>query len=101
MARSRPTPPGPKGRSKELLFNAETSVTSTDEFEDRKPRGKRQKGENVEAPSAELIPQSKHDWSKIGVYVALCLSAAAAIYNYAELASLVRNTAEDVKDLKR
>ena len=101
MARSRPTPPGPKGRSKEFLFNAETSVTSTDESEDRKPRGKRQKGEKVDAPSAELLPQSKHDWSKIGVYVALGLAAAAALYNYADLAALVRNTAEEVKDLKR
>ena len=94
-------PPGPKGRSKDLLFNAETSVTSTDESEYRKPRSKRQKGERVEAPSAELIPQPRHDWSKISVYVALALAAAAAIYNYADLASLVRSTAEEVKDLKR
>lgn len=101
MARGRPTPPAPKGRSKEYLFNAETAVTATDDSVDRKLRGKRQKGEKVEAPSAELVPQSKHDWGKIGVYVTLGLAAAAGIYNYADLSSLARNTADDVKDLKR
>ena len=101
MPRNRPLPPGPKGRSKEFLFNAETSVTSTDESDDRKPRGKRREGEKVEAPSAELVPHAKRDWGKIGVYVTLGLAAAAAVYHYADLASLVRNTADDVKDLKR
>ena len=101
MPRGKPQPPAPKGRSREFLFNAETTVTSTDESDERKSRGKKQKGEKVEAPSAELIATPKHDWGKIGVYVALGLAATGAIYNYADLASLVRNTAEDVKDLKK
>lgn len=101
MPRGKPLPPAPKGRSKEQLFNAETSVTSTDDVDEKKPRGRRQKGERVEAPSAELLPHSRHDWGKIGVFVAIGLAAAGAIYSYADLASLARNTADDVKELKR
>jgi hypothetical protein len=47
------------------------------------------------------LPHAKRDWGKIGVYVTVGLAAAAAVYNYADLASLVRNTADDVKELKR
>lgn len=101
MPRIRPFPPPPKGRPKEFLFNAETSETSTDEPEDNKRGGRRQRGEKVEAPSAELIPQAKQDWGKIGVYVALGLAGIGAVYNYADLASLVRNTAVDVQEIKR
>lgn len=99
MPRNRPPPP--KGRSRELLFNAETSVTSTDESDDRKPRSKRPKSEKVEAPSAELVARVNRDWGKVSVYITLALAAAATIYNYADLVSLARNTADDVKDLKR
>ena len=101
MPRNRQYPPNPKGRSKEQLFDAETSGTSTDSPDDKKLRGNKQKGERVEAPSAELLPQATHDWGKIGVYITLSLAAVAAVYNYADLASLARNTADDVKDLKR
>lgn len=83
------------------MFNAETAVTSTDDSDDRKQRVKKQKGEKVEAPGAELLPQAKHEWGKIGVYVALGLAAGTAIYNYADLAALAKSTAEDVKELKR
>jgi hypothetical protein len=102
MPRGKPLPPAQKGRSKEQLFNAETSVTSTDDIDEKKPRGRRQKGERVEAPSPELLPHSsKHDWGKIGVFVAIGLAVAGAIYSYADLESLARNTADDVKELKR
>ena len=102
MPRTRQIPPGSKGRSKELLFNAETAVTSTDDsVDDRKQRVKKQKGEKVEAPSPELLRQPTRDWGKIGVYVALAIAAIGLIYNYADLAALTKNTAEDVKELKR
>lgn len=83
------------------MFNAETAVTSTDDSDDRKQRVKKQKGEKVEAPSAELLQPPKRDWGKVGVYVTLGLAAAAAIYNYADLAALAKSTADDVKELKR
>lgn len=76
-------------------------MTSTDEPVDKKRGGKRQRGEKVEAPSAELLPQAKQDWGKISVYVALALAAATAVYNFADLASVVRITADEVKEIKR
>jgi hypothetical protein len=101
MPRGKQFPPAPKGLSKERLFNAETSVTSTDDGEDKKSRGRRQKGERVEAPSAELLSHSKHDWGKIGVLVTIGLAVIAAVYSYADLVSLARSSADDVKELKR
>lgn len=100
MPKGKQPPPRPKGRSREELFNAETSITSTDDPEDKKSPARRQKGERVEAPAAELMPQGKHDWSKTGVLVALGLAAAGTIYSYADLVWLARNTAEDVKELE-
>ncbi len=101
MPRGRQVPPAPKGRSKEQLFAAETSITSTDDAEERATRAKKQKGERVEAPSAELLSQVKRDWGKIGVFVTLGLAAVAGVYTFSDLSTLARNTADDVKDLKR
>ena len=101
MPRNRQPPATTRGRSKEQLFTAETSDTSTDDPDARKSRGTNPKGERVEAPSAALLQQPNHDWGKIGVYVAVALAAITFIYSYADLMSLARNTSDDVKELKR
>jgi hypothetical protein len=101
MSRARQFPPA-KGISKEFLFNADTlGDTSSSGPDDRKQRGKKPKGERVEAPGFELQPPEKRDWGKIGVYLSGAIFSVGLIYNYADLSSLVKSTAEDVKDLKK
>lgn len=101
MPKSKARPPNPKIRSKEILFNAETSVTATDEPEEKKRTGRSQQGEKVEAPSAELQPHGARDWGKIGVILTLVLAGFGAIYHYADVVSMVKNTAEELKDIRR
>ena len=101
MSRDRQLPPT-KGISREFLFNADTlGDTSSSGPEDKKQRGKKPKGERVEAPGLELQPAEKPDWGKFSFYLAGAIFSVGLISNYADLSSLVKSTAEDVKDLKK
>ena len=101
MSRARQLPPA-KGISREFLFNADTlGDTSSSGPEEKKQRGKKPKGERVEAPGLELQPPEKRDWGKIGVYLTGAIFSVGLISNYSDLSSLVKSTAEDVKDLKK
>lgn len=103
MARPKQLPPTPRARSREELFNAETSATSTSGGDERRSKKRRLSGEKVESPNPELLassPPPEWNWSKLGFWVAVAIAAVTAIYNYAELSALARSTAEDVKGLK-
>lgn len=105
MARGKPRIPPPQQRSRELLNRADTAATTTSFEQPSEPIPRRQPGERVDAPTAEMRGSPPTDWSKIGVWVAVatfCLSLLiTVVWNYADMVNSIKNLNGDVGDLKR
>ena len=107
MARGKPrTPPPPSPqKSRELLNRADTAATTTSFEQPPEAIPRRQRGERVDAPTAEMRGPAPTDWGKVSVWVAVGIFAISLlitiIWNYADTVNSIKNLSSDVGDLKR
>lgn len=105
MARGKPPIPPPPQKSRELLNRADTAATATSFDQPSEPIPRRQRGERVDAPTAEMRGPAPTDWGKIGVWVAVGIFTIGllitVIWNYADTVNSIRNLNSDVGDLKK
>lgn len=105
MQKSKSRVPPSGGKSRDLLTRADTAATATSVESQVDPIPRRQRGERVAAPTAELLGSDITDWGKVGTWVAIGAFAfgvvVTVIWNYADMVNSIRNLNDDVKDLKR
>ena len=106
MARGKPrTQPPPSPRPRELLNRADTAATATSYERPPEPIPQSQRGERVDAPTAEMRGRPSTDWGKVSVWVAIGIFALGilitVIWNYADTVNSIKNLSSDVGDLKR
>lgn len=104
MPRGKPKTPPPQ-RTRSLLNQADTAETATSFEQAPEPIPKRQRGERVDAPTAEMRGPPPTDWGKVGVWVALGTFSIGllitVIWNYADTVNSIKNLSSDVADLKK
>lgn len=95
----------PPQRSRSLLNRADTGETATSFEQVSEPIPKRQRGERVDAPTAEMRGQAPTDWGKVGVWVAIGTFSIGllitVIWNYADTVNSIKNLGSDVTELKK
>ena len=105
MARGKPRIPPPRQKSRELLNNADTAATATSFEPPPEPISRRQRGERVDTPTAEMRGAPPTDWSKVGVVVAVATFSIslliAVVWNYADMVNSIKNLTSDVGDLNK
>lgn len=105
MAKSKHRIPQPQQKSRELLNRADTAATATSVDQPSDPIPRRQRGERVAVPTAEMLGPPPTDWGKVGVWVAVGTFATTilitVIWNYADTVNTIKNLNSDVGDLKR
>ena len=105
MARGKPQTPPPPQKSRELLNRADTAATVTSFEQPAEPIPRRQRGERVDAPTAEMRGPTPTDWGKVGVWVTVGIFAIGllitVIWNYADTVNSIKNLNSDVGDLKK
>ena len=105
MARGKPRIPTPQQKSRELLNRADTAATATSFEQPPEPIPRRQRGERVDAPTAEMRGAPPTDWGKVGVWVAVGIFAIGllitVVWNYADTINSIKNLNGDVGDLKK
>ena len=104
MPRGKPRTPQPQ-RSPNLLNRADTTETATSFEQPTEPIPQRQRGERVDAPTAEMRGPAPTDWSKVGVWVAVGTFSVGllitVIWNYADTVNSIKNLGSDVSELKK
>lgn len=97
--------PSPQQRSREFLHRADTGVTATYFEQPPEPIPKRQRGERVDAPTAEMRGPAPTDWGKVGVWVTIGIfligMLVTVVWNYADMVNTIKNISTDVDNLKR
>ena len=104
MPRGKPrTPPPQKSRS--LLNRADTAETATSFEQPSEPIPQRQRGERVDAPTAEMRGPAPINWGKVGVLVTVGTTfiglLITGIWHYGETVNSVKSLGSDVAELKR
>lgn len=105
MARGKLRTPPPQPKSREVLNRADTAATATSFEQPPEPIPRRQRGERVDAPTAEMRGPAPTDWGKAGVWVAVGTFAIGllitVIWNYADTVNSIKNLNSDVGELKK
>ena len=105
MARGKPRIPAPQQKARALLNRAETAATATSFEQAPELIPRQQRGERVDAPTAEMRGMAPTDWGKGGVWVAVGTFSIGllitVVWNYADTMNSIKNLSGDVGDLKR
>lgn len=105
MARGKPRIPPPPQKSRELLNRADTAETATSFEQPTEPIPRRQRGERVDAPTAEMRGPVSTNWGKVGAWIAVGTFSITllitVIWNYADTVNSIKNLNTDVGDLKK
>lgn len=110
MQRSKPRIPGNRQQNRQALLSQVTTSTEGAGQADTEQKGggtagpsAQGHGQTVEPVNRAMFPATttKVPWDRVGVYVALGLSAIAFIWYLATHDSAVMNLTDDVKDLKK
>lgn len=94
----------PPQKSRSLLNRADTAETATSFEQPSEPIPQRQRGERVDAPTAEMRGPAPNDWDKVGVLVTVATFLIGllitGIWHYADTVNSVKNLGSDVAELK-
>lgn len=105
MARGKSRIPSQQQKSRELLNRVDTAATATSLEQLPEPISRRERGERVDAPTAEMRGPSPTDWGKVGVWVAVGTFSIGllitVVWNYADTMNSIKNLNTDMGDLKR
>lgn len=105
MARGKPRIPSPPQKSRELLNRADTAATATLFEQPAEPIPRRQRGERVDAPTAEMRGPASTDWGKVGAWIAVGTFSVTllitVIWNYIDTVYSIKILNSDVGDLKK